>query len=144
MPTIQKEQSIPYFAGDMYRLVADIAAYPDFVPYCSGTIIHEASDAEVTASVSLRFYGVQQTFTTKNTMQPDSAITMALMGGPITQLQGQWQFTPLGERASTITLSVDYVIEHPMYGAMFDAAVGKVSAEILRAFVQRAEVLYGK
>jgi len=143
MPTIQKEQSIPYLAADMYRLVADIAAYPDFVPYCSGTIIHESSDRCVEASVSLNFYGVKQTFTTKNQMQPDSIITMELVNGPIKHLQGQWQFVALGEAASKITLSVDYSIDHPWYGALFDAAVGRVSSEILQAFVLRAKVLYG-
>ena len=76
-------------------------------------------------------------------MQPDSIITMELVNGPIKHLQGQWQFIALGEAASKITLSVDYTIDHPWYGALFDAAAGRVSSEILQAFVLRAKVLYG-
>jgi ribosome-associated toxin RatA of RatAB toxin-antitoxin module len=143
MPTIQKEQSIPYLAADMYRLVADIAAYPDFVPYCSATTIHTSTDTSVVASVSLHFYGVQQTFTTQNQMQPDRAIVMALVDGPIAHLQGQWQFMALGDQASKITLVVDYTIDNPWYSALFDSVAARVSGEILQAFVLRAKVLYG-
>lgn len=143
MPTIQKEQSIPYLATDMYRLVADIAAYPDFVPYCSATTIHESTETRVVASVSLNFYGVKQTFTTQNQMEPETGITMELVDGPINHLQGRWQFVVLNESSSTITLSVDYTINHPWYSVLFDSAVERVSGEILQAFVQRAKVLYG-
>lgn len=143
MPIIQKEQSIPYLAADMYYLVADIAAYPDFVPYCSATTIHEATDTSAVASVSFSFYGVKQTFTTHNQMQPGSIITMELVDGPIADLQGQWQFIALSETTSKITLSVDYTIDHPWYSAVFNTAVTRVSSEMLQAFVQRAKVLYG-
>ena len=35
MPTHQETKILPYSAEQMYSLVADVAAYPEFLPWCS-------------------------------------------------------------------------------------------------------------
>jgi len=37
MTTIHKSALVPYSAEQMYNLVDDIPAYPEFLPWCSGS-----------------------------------------------------------------------------------------------------------
>ena len=42
MPTHAEKRVVRYSADQMYRLIADVARYPDFLPWCSAARIARA------------------------------------------------------------------------------------------------------
>ncbi len=82
MTRISKKANVKYSANQMYTLVNDIESYPNFLPWCTNTVIKNYSDNELVASVSISIGKIKKIFVTKNTMQQDLSISMELIEGP--------------------------------------------------------------
>ena len=76
MPQLSKTKILPYTPAQMYALVANVPAYPDFLPYCSASGIKSEIDNQVDAFLELDFHGMRKTITTCNTMTPEKAIAI--------------------------------------------------------------------
>ena len=143
MPQLSKTKILPYTPAQMYALVANVPAYPDFLPYCSASGIKSEIDNQVDAFLELDFHGMRKTITTCNTMTPEKAIAMRLIGGPLDILNGQWQFEPHLTKNTQITLDITYSVQNPLYQSIVASVIGPVADQVLQAFEQRAEQLYG-
>lgn len=66
MRKVNRSALVPYTAEEMFRLVDDIEAYPEFLPWCTRADVHERTPGEVEASLSLRKGNVEKSFTTRN------------------------------------------------------------------------------
>ena len=42
MRTVNRSALVPYGSAEMFALIADIEAYPEFLPWCSAATIHSA------------------------------------------------------------------------------------------------------
>ena len=53
MTTINKSALVTHSANDMYKLVDDIEAYPEFLPWCKSTTVLSRTKDEVRASIQI-------------------------------------------------------------------------------------------
>ena len=53
MAVINKSALVPYAPNQMFVLVDDIAAYAEFLPWCSDSTVLSRSDREVTAMLGI-------------------------------------------------------------------------------------------
>ena len=97
MKHVKKSVLLWYSPAEMYRLVTDVATYPDFLPWCErGEVLTQHEDG-MTARIHLAYAGVRHAFTTRNTHQKDSLVKVNLVDGPFSLLgRRSWQFVPLG------------------------------------------------
>ena len=68
MPQIQRSALVMYSADQMYRLVNDVSQYPEFLPNCADAKILSQQGDDMVASLQISKGGIQQWFTTKNTL----------------------------------------------------------------------------
>jgi len=108
MSRIEKSVLVRHSAEQMFALVADIAAYPRFLPWCGGSRIVSTDGSQVTAEIDINFHGIRQSFTTVNDQHPDDRIDLRLVSGPFSKLDGSWSFLALAEDACKVTLALDY------------------------------------
>ncbi|HKJ08538.1 MAG TPA: SRPBCC family protein, partial [Gammaproteobacteria bacterium] len=66
MTTISKSALVPYTPAEMFALVSDIEAYPQFLPWCRSAGITARNGDEVRATIELSKGGVEKAFTTCN------------------------------------------------------------------------------
>lgn len=144
MTAIHRSALVPYSAHEMFALVADIAAYPQFLPWCGGARIVSANEDEVIAAIDIAYGGVHKTFTTRNLLQRDKTMELRLMEGPFSQLQGFWRFAALDERACRISLDLEFEISNKLLGAMLGRVFATVAGDMVEGFHRRAQQLYGK
>ncbi len=144
MTAIHRSALVPYSAHEMFVLVADIAAYPQFLPWCGGARIVSANEDEVIAAIDIAYGGVHKTFTTRNLLQRDKTMELRLMEGPFSQLQGFWRFAALEERACRISLDLEFKISNKLLGAMLGRVFATVAGDMVEGFHRRAQQLYGK
>src|SRR3989344_3419420 len=72
MPIIQKTAVVPYTPEQMFNLVNDVARYPEFIPWCSGSQVMNVTEDHMVARLDLMQAGFKQSFTTENTLKkPD-------------------------------------------------------------------------
>jgi ribosome-associated toxin RatA of RatAB toxin-antitoxin module len=100
MREVRRTALVPYTPAQMYAIANDVRRYPEFVPWCSRTEVHEETEQTIDATVEIARAGVRVAVRTRNTMVPGERIDLRLVEGPLRTLEGAWVFTPIVERAS--------------------------------------------
>ena len=144
MELIDRSALVPYSADEMYALVSDILAYPQFLPWCSGTQILSQEGEELCARIDFSVSGVSQSFTTRNQLQPGDEIAMQLVDGPFSTLEGRWWFEPLARVSCKISLLLEYDFSSKMVSLVVGPVFNKIANTLVDAFQKRAVEVYGK
>lgn len=142
MNTVERSALVAYPAEHMYSLVEDIESYPLFLPWCSGTEVHERDETRTVATIYVDYRGLRQQFTTENTKEPDRKITIYLVRGPFKQLEGEWSFIPLAEDACKVQLRLTYKLANPLLERLGGPVFNYIANTFVDAFVSRAETVH--
>lgn len=126
----------------MYQLVLDVPAYPQFLSWCTATIVHEQTAGLQKATLTVSVAGVIQSFTTLNTLYADECIDMKLFEGPFKNLQGAWHFTQLGEAGCKVSLGLDFEMRNGPVAKVFGKGFGKIVDRLVSDFCRRADEVY--
>lgn len=143
MTKISRQIQVPYSALQMYALVNDVAAYPDFLPWCEAARVLKVNGNEMDASITLKVGALRKTFSTRNANEPGNRIQVSLLSGPFKSLNGYWSFHDLEAGGAIVRLEMSFEFAN----RLVDMAIGPVFREIVRnlvtAFQQRAASVYG-
>lgn len=146
MKTVHKSVLIWHSAAQMFALVTDIARYPEFLPWCDQASVVEQTDGGMIARIGISIAGIRQSFTTRNSHLADRKVTLELLDGPFSRLDGAWEFSPLGDgsqRACKVDLALSYDFHSIALAALVGPVFGKIAGSLVDAFVKRASVVYG-
>jgi ribosome-associated toxin RatA of RatAB toxin-antitoxin module len=141
---IERSALVGFGAHDMYRLVKDVRAYPEFLKWCRASEIIEESDSHQLARLTVAVSGIEQSFTTRNRLTPGQQLSMSLAEGPFRQLAGDWLFTPLGDDGSKVTLRLSFEFSSGLLSSAFRRGFARIADHMVGEFCQRAEVVYGR
>jgi len=151
MSRIVRSALVPYPADAMFGMVADVERYPAFLPWCANARILEQRNDGLDARIDLRFMGVEQQFSTRNRHERPERILMQLLDGPFEHLKGAWHFEPLyaadpqsGPQpvGTRVGLMLDYRLRSGAFAKLFAPAFNRIAAEMMDAFLARADALY--
>jgi len=140
---ITRSALVIYSAMDMYKLVEDVPLYPQFLSWCTATLVHEQSSDFQKASLTVVVAGIRQSFTTLNTLVSGERVEMKLFEGPFRNLQGEWRFTQLGVDGCKISLELDFEMTTGPMATLFGKGFGKIADRLVDDFCNRAEKVYG-
>ena len=147
MKTVHKSVLIWYSAAEMFALVTDVARYPEFLPWCDKSAVLKEDAQGMTAKIGLSMAGLSQSFTTRNSHEKDRNVTLKLVDGPFSKLDGQWDFKPVGkadDRACKIEFSLSYDFDNVALSALVGPVFDKIAGSLVDAFVKRAGQVYGE
>lgn len=145
MKNIHKSVLIWFSPEEMFRLVTDVDAYPQFLPWCDHARVLETTDQGMTAEVGIKMAGLKQSFTTRNTHVPGREVQMELIDGPFSNLSGGWTFSPVGDgtqRACKVELNLHYGFSSAALSAVVGPVFDKIASSLVDAFIKRAEQVY--
>lgn len=147
MKTVHKSVLIWYSPAEMYALIIDVASYPQFLPWCDKTSVLDETAGGMTAKIGIAFAGLKHSFTTRNLHEPDRKVSIELVDGPFSMLDGHWEFSPLGD-ASQRACKIDFTLRYDFASGALAALVGpvfdKIAGSLVDAFVKRASQVYGE
>lgn len=143
MRKVHRSALVPHSAAEMFSLVADVESYPEFLPWCTGAVIHEANDDIVEATLEMTKSGLTKSFTTRNTLQRPQSIGLALVGGPFRHLQGGWRFQALGDDGCKVSLELEFEFQSRMTDMLFGQVFEDICNALIDAFTRRAAEIYG-
>jgi coenzyme Q-binding protein COQ10 len=143
MPHHHERRSLPHSAAQMYDLVADVARYPEFLPWVSAIRIRKNDEAEMLADMIVGFKSLRETFSSRVVKVPKTSIIVDYLDGPMKHLHNAWKFENAPDGGSTVDFTVDFSFRNRMFealaGQFFDSALRKMTT----AFIERADALYG-
>ncbi|MBK5945124.1 ubiquinone-binding protein [Rhodobacter veldkampii DSM 11550] len=148
MPTHSEKRAMPYSAAQMYALVADVARYPEFLPWNAAARIRtrrpQPDGSEIMeADLVISFKVFRERFGSRVTLWPERhRIDTEYLDGPFRYLKSWWQFRDLPQGGCEAEFFVDFefrnAILQRVIGVVFDEAMRRV----VRAFETRAQALY--
>ncbi len=143
MPSIHRSALVMHSVKDMYDLINDVLAYPQFLPDCNDSKIISQSEDSMTAALKVSKGGVSKWFTTENTLEENKHVTLNLVDGPFKQLSGRWDLTELSDEACKITLNLEYEFSSKLLEMAFGKIFNNIANNMVQAFTERAKKVYG-
>ena len=98
---IERSALLAHSAIQIYELVNDVEAYPEFIKDCKDVKIIEQGNDFMIAKLILKA-GLELNFTTKNSLEIGKK-SHCLVDGPFKNLNGYWEFASLGSDASKVS-----------------------------------------
>lgn len=134
-----------YTPDQMFDLVNDVEAYPDFLPWCKGSRIISKNEDVVCASLDIAKGGIHHEFSTRNSLDHGSSIRIELIDGPFRHLEGHWQFMPIGDNEGCrVQLDMDFEFSTRLLDLALGPVFTQISGSLVEAFCKRAQEIYGK
>jgi len=145
MPLISRQSLVMYSPAEMYDLVNDINAYPDFLPWCKSSEILSKNDDVIEASVEIAKGSLNKSFATRNLLQKNKMIEMKLLEGPFKHLEGYWRFMPLKDpSACKVTLDLEFEFNSKLVALAVGPVFSKIANTLVDSFSKRAIEVYGE
>ena len=143
MAIVEKSVLIGHSARKMYALVADVDAYPQFLPWCSATEVKRIDAEKAAATLHINYHGLRLHFTTENRMEKNALIDMNLVHGPFKHLDGYWRFIALSDGACKIEFQLRYELSGKLVDKIAGPVFSHIANTLVEVFVKRAVSLYG-
>jgi coenzyme Q-binding protein COQ10 len=138
---------VPYTPAQLFDLVADVARYPEFLPWCQAARIRrrEGDNVDI-AELAIGFGPFREKFTSRVVRAADAPggprIDTTGTEGPFRRLVSRWHFQPHPDGCV-----IDFELEFDFRSVLFQKTVQVLFAEAVRrmvgAFEGRARQLYG-
>lgn len=143
MTAIHRSALLHYSDRQLYDLVNDVEAYPQYLDGCVGARVIQTDATHMEARLDLSRGGIAQSFTTVNELIPYEEIRLRLKEGPFENLSGSWRFLALGESACKVSLDLDFTVRSSLIGVAATRLIDHMANSLVDAVVRRASQIYG-
>jgi coenzyme Q-binding protein COQ10 len=138
---------MPYSAEQMYELVADVARYPEFLPWCAAARVRSSMDqgdtTVVEADLVIAFKVFRERFGSRVVLSPgEKKIETRYLDGPFKFLVSDWAFQDT-DQGCEVTFFVDFEFKNAILQSVIGFVFNEAMHRIVRAFEDRAHALYG-
>jgi coenzyme Q-binding protein COQ10 len=142
MPKHSETRHLPYTPEQMFDLVADVARYPEFLPWVSAMRVRSDTSTETVADMIVGFKGLRETFTSRVTKARPESIDVDYLDGPLKYLRNNWRFRP-EEQGCAVDFTVDFAFKNRVFEMLAGQVFGTALRRMIGAFEDRAAKLYG-
>jgi len=148
MPSASIKKKIPCSKKNLIEMVLDIEKYPEFVPWCLDSKIHDKTDKgdtiEIKADLTIGksfFRDTYKSFVIYN--KSEDSIHVTNIDGPLKHLENEWFFRQDGD-SSEIEFHVDFELKNKILNVLMIKSFDIGLKKIADAFEKRAIELFDK
>ena len=154
MPTHHETKALPYSAGQMFDLVADVESYPRFLPWTAAARVRSrtpraAGGAAVGGEVLVvdlvvSFKVFRERWGSRVTLDPAAGrIDTEYLDGPFRHLHSTWSFRDLAQGGCEVEFMVDFEFRNAILQGIIGVVFNEAMSRVVRAFERRALELHG-
>ena len=140
---------LPYRPEDLFALVGDVRAYPEFVPWISSMRVtneHETAPgvSQLDAEAQVGFSMIKERFATSVTRDANQRmIEVRLIRGPFRHLRNEWRFLshPTG---TEVDFFIDFEFRSRLLDKLLQQHFDRAAFRLINCFEARAQALYGQ
>jgi len=148
MPSASIKKKIPSSIKNLIEMVLDIEKYPEFVPWCLDSKIHDKTDKgdtiEIKADLTIGksfFRDTYKSFVIYN--KSEDSIHVTNIDGPLKHLENEWFFRQDGD-SSEVEFHVDFELKNKILNILMIKSFNLGLKKIADAFEKRAIQLFEK
>ena len=140
---------LPYSPEQLFALVGDVTAYPDFVPWITAMRTWNARALSegvetVDAEAGVGFSFLKERFSTRVRRDAGARqIDVTLLSGPFKRLANRWQFFEDGEDGTRVEFDIDFQFKSRLLETLLTANFAHAVDRLMGCFEARAQALYG-
>ena len=139
-----EQKHLPYTPEEMFELVADVARYQEFAPWCIASRINKREGDDVFyADLVVGYKMFRERFTSKVNLDRPRQIHIEYLKGPLKNLKNNWIFSSAPEGGCIIDFSVEFEFGNGALQALANMFFNEVVKRMVGAFEMRAAELYG-
>ena len=142
MPGIHETRRMAWSCEQMFDLVADVARYPEFLPWVVATRIKSDTSDEMIADMLVGFKAIREKFTSRVRKSRPERIDVHYIDGPLRDLDNSWVFRPV-DGGCELDFRVDFTFRNPVFEALAGQYFDRAFRRMVEAFERRAAALYG-
>ncbi|MEM9971262.1 MAG: type II toxin-antitoxin system RatA family toxin, partial [Pseudomonadota bacterium] len=140
-------RKLPYSAQQMYDLVADVASYPQFLPWTAAARVRSVTDAGdhdvMLADLIISFKVFRERFGSRVRLwKDDMHIATEYIDGPFDYMESNWRFAD-ADGGCEVSFDVDFEFRNRLLQTTATFFFNDAMQRIVRAFERRAAELYG-
>ena len=142
------KKKIPCSKKNLIEMVLDIEKYPEFVPWCLDSKIHDKTDKgdtiEIKADLTIGksfFRDTYKSFVIYN--KSEDSIHVTNIDGPLKHLENEWFFKQDGD-SSEVEFNVDFELKNKILNVLMIKSFDLGLKKIADAFEKRAIQLFEK
>jgi coenzyme Q-binding protein COQ10 len=148
MPRHAETKRLPYTAAQMFDLVADVARYPEFLPWTAAARIRSRGPVEggevMEADLVISFKVFRERFGSRVVLYPGQGrILTEYLDGPFKHLKSVWTFHDLATGGCEVSFEVDFEFRNAILAGIIGIVFNEAMTRVVRAFEARAKQLYG-
>lgn len=130
----------------MYDLVADVAQYPQFLPWCAAARVKSVTPHDgallMEADLVISFKVFRERFTSRVVLREDAKkIDTEYLDGPFRYMKSNWAFRDVGAGCE-VSFFVDFAFRNMVLQKLIGVVFNEAMHRIVRAFEARAAELY--
>lgn len=139
-----EQKHLPYTPEQMFDLVADVARYQEFAPWCMGSRINKReSDTVFYADLIVGYKMFRERFSSKVILDSPDEISIEYLKGPLKNLKNHWKFIRQPDNTCVIDFVVEFEFGNFALQTLANMFFNEVVKRMVGAFEERAKKLYG-
>ena len=141
---------LPYAPDQLFALVGDVTAYPEFVPWITSmrtwnarTLTEEVETVDAEAGIGFSF--LKERFSSRVRRDgPARRIDVTLLSGPFKRLANRWEFFEAEGGGTRVEFDIDFQFKSRLLEAILAANFAHAVDRLMTCFEDRARTLYGR
>jgi len=141
---------LPYTPDQLFRLIGDVGAYPDFVPWINAMrtwnarhLSHGVDSVDAEAGVGFAF--LKEKFATRVRRDAlNRQIDVSLLSGPFKKLDNRWRFLDAGHGCTRVEFDIEFAFKSRLLEALLTSNFSAAVDKLMVCFEARAKALYGE
>ena len=134
---------LPFNAKQLYNIIIDVEAYPDFLPWClSSRIVKKYDENNFDAELTVGYKAIDEKYISRIQAEHEKKVISKAISGPFKSLDSSWHFKNINKKQC----KVDFMIEYQFKSFFLDKVMGslfkKATIKMLDAFELRAKNLH--
>ena len=142
MPSHAEQRVFPFAPEQIFDLVADVARYPEFLPWCVASRINRRDGDVFEADVLIGFKMIREKFTSRVTLSRPSHIEVEYTDGPFKYLTNRWKFMS-AQGGCLVDFHIDFEFRSRLLQRVLEPLFTEAVRRMVSAFETRAGVIYG-
>jgi coenzyme Q-binding protein COQ10 len=138
-----EQKKLPYSRQQLFDLVADVARYKEFLPWCVASRINRWEGDDIFyADLVVGYKMIRERFSSKVHLENPDHIYIEYIRGPMKHLKNHWRFIAEEDGGCTIDFSVEFEFSNNMLQGLARMFFNEVIKRMVSAFEARAAEIY--
>lgn len=149
MPQFETTRRVRHSADNMFDLVADVTAYPRFVPLCKSLRVRRRDTLPdgrevLIAEMTVAYKFIRESFTSRVILdRSNKVIDVSYLDGPFKEMHNRWTFTAVDEAHTDVGFNIRYEFKSQALAAVMGSVFDRAFRRFASAFEERADKVYG-